>query len=304
MKRKSLYWLISTLSIFAFCCIVVMYVQYERDRKSQLDYSVSLDAQKQAVVKTQIKAVESVSAPKNVEKTLVDNSETSDKQIKEAKKVIASGSKVADSIKNDANITLNSMKKSNGSELVESESVVIDESNNLLVVDNADDKKTLNALQVFELNSENEGNNATSDGELVNVSENSNQSGITGIIGGNSNLMNNLPGYTVSSQITSVTGTVLNETQNQSTGSLIAMTDIPADQAYIINTKPMKATGIGGVEDPFATGGAADNPIPYNDNNVLGSMPVPDGSLFLFVLSFLFFAYKFFKKAVLNQSVN
>lgn len=64
---------------------------------------------------------------------------------------------------------------------------------------------------------------------------------------------------------------------------LIAM----ADNSNTMQSKikgPMKATGTGADEDPFNTGVGNDNNTTYNDNNVMGSLPIGDGNIFLFLL--------------------
>lgn len=103
---------------------------------------------------------------------------------------------------------------------------------------------------------------------------------------------------TEQTNIPGMTNTLTNANDNS---QLIAMAD-NSSMAQSNTKGPMKATGTGAGEDDFNTGVGADNTTTYNDNNVMGSLPVGDGNIFLFLLVAITTCFKLYKNK--KESIN
>ena len=103
---------------------------------------------------------------------------------------------------------------------------------------------------------------------------------------------------TEQTNIPGMTNTLTNANDNS---QLIAMAD-NSSMAQSNTIGPMKATGTGAGEDPFNTGVGNDNTTTYNDNNVMGSLPVGDGNIFLFLLVAITTCFKLYKNK--KESIN
>ena len=103
---------------------------------------------------------------------------------------------------------------------------------------------------------------------------------------------------TEQTNIPGMTNTLTNANDNS---QLIAMAD-NSSMAQSNTKGPMKATGTGAGEDDFNTGVGTDNTTTYNDNNVMGSLPVGDGNIFLFLLVAITTCFKLYKNK--KESIN
>jgi hypothetical protein len=83
---------------------------------------------------------------------------------------------------------------------------------------------------------------------------------------------------------------------------ILALNEMQDNKLITLYNKPMHAkTGSSGTneEDGFDAGVGTDNGFKYNDSNgPIGSLPVADGTVFLFVLSALFITLKSFKLSI------
>ena len=268
MKSKSIQWLISSISIFVLGCTIYYFVQYFKGKDPRYNYTVEQSSKKAKQKKqSTILMAQSNEQSKTVEieKNIIPQKATEKKLT--VKKDIKRNTATA---------------KENKQEEFNSEWLVTDNQpeSNVIITESATPDEEYVAENLQPTKSE------TETSQLINMVEEYQNNYFT--------VQNN----TEQTNIPGMTNTLTNANDNS---QLIAMAD-NSSMAQSNTKGPMKATGTGAGEDDFNTGVGTDNTTTCNDNNVMGSLPVGDGNIFLFLLVAITTCFKLYKNK--KESIN
>lgn len=294
MEKKSLYWLVSTTSTFIVVCLTIIYVQHKMNRKGNLDYAVISTTELPAKVSS---SMVSRKMALNTVEVKVNKSDNTNKPSKTKTPAL----QTEDNIRDSTHAPM-AVGENNSLEMLQANDNLHSESTNYsFIVENSSESIELQSSDWIKPGQ----NNATNQKGNAKVSE---YNEFAQIEATSAQQPNNVP---QSTNANFSQNAIIGATGYGTINSTALNTAIDANQfvaigqpiANKVDYGPQRATGTG-MQDAFLSGGNSDNPLPYNDNSFMGSLPVPEGNLFLLFLSFIFMSVKYimitYKKSKLN----